>query len=225
MPRLRIPSTALLLAATALLAAGCGTGGMADENADASRGKQIFAQSCGACHALADAGTRGSTGPNLDSAFAFARTKEQKMEESTIREVVLQQIRFPAPPMPGPEVTLQESDDREEDAEAIAAYVASAVLGRQQGAAGAGQAQGGGQQGAQDGKSIFASAGCGSCHVLSDAGSTGTTGPNLDESKPDLQEAIRQIANGGGGMPAYKDQLTQQQIRAVARYVSRGAGK
>ena len=147
------------------------------------------------------------------------------MEESTIREVVLQQIRFPAPPMPGPEVTLQESDDREEDAEAIAAYVASAVLGRQQGAAGAGQAQGGGQQGGQDGKSIFASAGCGSCHVLSDAGSTGTTGPNLDESKPGLQEAIRQIANGGGGMPAYKDQLTQQQIRAVARYVSRGAGK
>jgi mono/diheme cytochrome c family protein len=32
------------------------------------------------------------------------------------------------------------------------------------------------------GSQIFASAGCGSCHTLSAAGTTGTTGPNLDES-------------------------------------------
>lgn len=32
------------------------------------------------------------------------------------------------------------------------------------------------------GAQVFASAGCGSCHTLSAAGSTGTTGPNLDES-------------------------------------------
>jgi mono/diheme cytochrome c family protein len=37
---------------------------------------------------------------------------------------------------------------------------------------------GGGSSGAQ----VFASAGCGSCHTMTAAGSTGTTGPNLDES-------------------------------------------
>ncbi len=36
----------------------------------------------------------------------------------------------------------------------------------------------GGSSGAQ----VFTSAGCGSCHTLAAAGSTGTTGPNLDES-------------------------------------------
>ena len=32
------------------------------------------------------------------------------------------------------------------------------------------------------GKEVFASAGCGSCHTLADAGATGNVGPNLDES-------------------------------------------
>lgn len=44
--------------------------------------------------------------------------------------------------------------------------------------AGSGEAAGGGGPGAQ----IFTSAGCGACHTLAAAGSTGTTGPNLDES-------------------------------------------
>jgi len=39
-------------------------------------------------------------------------------------------------------------------------------------------AEGGEAGGAQ----VFASAGCGSCHTMAAAGSTGTTGPNLDES-------------------------------------------
>lgn len=30
-------------------------------------GKQLFAQTCGACHTLADAGTSGTVGPNLDT--------------------------------------------------------------------------------------------------------------------------------------------------------------
>lgn len=32
------------------------------------------------------------------------------------------------------------------------------------------------------GAEVFAGSGCGSCHTLAAAGSTGTTGPNLDES-------------------------------------------
>ena len=34
------------------------------------------------------------------------------------------------------------------------------------------------------GKALFASKGCGVCHTLEAAGSTGTVGPNLDEKKP-----------------------------------------
>ena len=31
-----------------------------------AQGKQLFEQSCGTCHTLADAGTNGKIGPNLD---------------------------------------------------------------------------------------------------------------------------------------------------------------
>ena len=40
------------------------------------------------------------------------------------------------------------------------------------------------------GKEVFASAGCGSCHTLSDAGATGTVGPNLDDSSVDVAAAV-----------------------------------
>ncbi len=69
------------------------------------------------------------------------------------------------------------------------------------------------------GKTLFASSGCGGCHVLADAGTNGNVGPNLDEAKPSLEKAFSQITNGGGGMPPYKDQLTEQQIADIASYV------
>jgi cytochrome c oxidase subunit 2 len=75
------------------------------------------------------------------------------------------------------------------------------------------------------GKAVFASAGCGSCHTLKDAGSTGTVGPNLDQLKPDEAAVERQVTNGGGGMPPFKGQLTPAQITDVAKYVSSVAGK
>ena len=74
------------------------------------------------------------------------------------------------------------------------------------------------------GKAIFNSAGCGSCHVLKAAGSSGTAGPNLDESNPDMEEAVNQIANGGGGMPPFKGQLSEEEINNVAAFVVESAG-
>ena len=69
----RRPPRRLLLAVSAstfaLLAAGCGTGGMADaETANVARGKELFQQNCGSCHALADAGSTQTTGPDLAAA-------------------------------------------------------------------------------------------------------------------------------------------------------------
>jgi mono/diheme cytochrome c family protein len=74
------------------------------------------------------------------------------------------------------------------------------------------------------GKEVFASTGCGSCHTLSDAGSTGTIGPNLDESSVDFAAAVEQITNGGGGMQAYSGTLSEEEINNVAAYVVTARG-
>ncbi len=73
------------------------------------------------------------------------------------------------------------------------------------------------------GEEIYASAGCGGCHAYEAAGSSGTAGPNLDESDVDYDGAYQQIANGGGGMPAFKDQLSEQEIADVAAFVTEGS--
>jgi cytochrome c6 len=69
------------------------------------------------------------------------------------------------------------------------------------------------------GKRIFAAQDCGACHTLADAGTNGTIGPNLDEAKPDLEIAIDRVTNGKPPMPAFKDQLSEQEIADVAAYV------
>lgn len=74
------------------------------------------------------------------------------------------------------------------------------------------------------GKEVFAEAGCGACHTLADAGTTGTIGPNLDESKPSAELAVERVTNGMGAMPPFRDQLTEQQIQDVAAYVAQAAG-
>ena len=76
----------------------------------------------------------------------------------------------------------------------------------------------------ENGKKIFASAGCGSCHTLKDAGASGTIGPNLDEAKPDFQLAVDRVTNGASPMPSFKDQLSEQEIADVAAYVVQATG-
>ena len=97
-------------------------------------------------------------------------------------------------------------------------------------ATGDGEAGGGGEGGeggAGDpaaGEEVFASAGCGSCHALEEAGTTATVGPNLDESTIDQAAAAEQVANGGGGMPAFSGQLSEEQIQDVAAFVVASQG-
>jgi mono/diheme cytochrome c family protein len=79
---------------------------------------------------------------------------------------------------------------------------------------------GGGEGDVAAGKEVYASAGCGSCHTFADAGSTGTIGPDLDESSADFEAAAEQIRTGGGGMPAFEGQLSEQEIADVAAYVT-----
>ena len=73
---------------------------------------------------------------------------------------------------------------------------------------------------AENGKEIYASAGCGGCHTFSAAGSSGTVGPNLDDASVTFDAAVQQIKNGGGGMPAFGDRLSDQEIADVAAFVT-----
>ena len=89
------------------------------------------------------------------------------------------------------------------------------------------ETEGGGGDGEGDataGKAVFAKAGCGSCHTLSDAGSSGTVGPNLDDAKPSHDLVVERVTNGMGVMPSFKGQLSDKEIQDVAAYVSSSAG-
>jgi len=74
-----------------------------------------------------------------------------------------------------------------------------------------------------EGEKVFAS-NCAQCHALAAAGSSGEVGPNLDAIAPDESTVKARVTNGGGGMPAFADVLTQSQIDAVASYVAGSTG-
>jgi cbb3-type cytochrome c oxidase subunit III len=212
------------LAAVALLAAGCGTGGVASagERPDTNNGQQLFTQSCAACHTLQAAGATATIGPNLDNAFAADR--KEGYPESSIENVVLDQIRLGSGPLATyttnkkftPQTTMPANLVKGQDAIDVAAYVASVA-----GIGGFSAAPG---NVGTNGQAIF-KANCASCHTLAAAGSTGTVGPNLDQLKPAMAVVVRQVTNGGSIMPAFKGKLSAAQIQAVAKYVSSSAGK
>ena len=217
------------LAAAALLAAGCGTGGVASSGGtpDTGNGQQLFSASCGGCHTLQAAGTTGTIGPNLDN--AFAASVAEGYPQSSIENLVLDQIRIgsgtvvtyttnkkftPQQPMPANIVKGQDAID-------VAAYVAS-VAGQSGFTSPVSFASLG-----TDGAKIFEKAGCAGCHTLAAAKSTGTVGPNLDQLGSTLTVAVvsHQVEVGGGPMPAFQGKLSAAQIQAVAQYVASSVGK
>jgi cytochrome c6 len=75
--------------------------------------------------------------------------------------------------------------------------------------------------GDSQGKKLFTSVGCSSCHTLADAGATGQVGGNLDVMKPMAAQVAAQVTQGGGAMPSFAGQLSSDQIKAVADYVEK----
>jgi mono/diheme cytochrome c family protein len=110
---------AAVAAAAGLVLAGCGSDVKGD-HADVVNGKVLFVQRCGACHALARAGTRGNVGPDLDD--AFAQSISEGFKRNVINGVVKEQILYPSVSgkMPAKLVTGQDAVD-------IAAYVATSA--------------------------------------------------------------------------------------------------
>lgn len=105
------------LGAATIAVAGCSGGGSGDD-ANLVAGKIAFVDKCGSCHVLARAGTKGTTGPNLDDAFAVARS--EGWGDESIRGAVHGQILHPAMGgvMPAKLVEGESAHD-------VAAYVAS----------------------------------------------------------------------------------------------------
>lgn len=215
-PLLALMALAVLVAAVS----GCGT-----TDADPQRGRELFKVKCGTCHAMAEAGTSGQSGPNLDQAFAAARAVGN--DSDTIEGVVKAQVEYPRPStgnsavsMPAKIVTGQDLDD-------VAAYV-----GEWAGVPGAAPPKVPGGPGAE----VFANTGCDACHTLAAAEAGGVTGPNLDEVLPGetpahVEEMIKdpnaEIAKGypPNLMPQnYEQILTSKEIEDLVEYLLENAG-
>jgi mono/diheme cytochrome c family protein len=163
-----------VLAATVVVASGCGT-----TTADTARGRNLFIQNCGTCHTLAEAGSAGTQGPNLDDAFASARESGQNSD--TIEGIVKAQIENPRPENGDPAVSMPPDIVSGQDLDDVIAYVGSVA-----GVPGAAPPKVPGGPGAQ----VFASKGCGGCHTFAAANSGGVTGPNLNEVLPGQTAAM-----------------------------------
>jgi mono/diheme cytochrome c family protein len=78
------------------------------------------------------------------------------------------------------------------------------------------------------GARVFVRADCADCHTLATAGATGTRGPDLDRHfathAHSFEFLVAQISTGGNGMPAFRDRLSDQEIRDVATFLVNVAG-
>jgi len=110
----------------------------------------------------------------------------------------------------GPKVIAEDKPDKEDAAAAAAA--------RDGGGGGGGEQQEEAPAGV-DGKAVFTD-NCGSCHTLSAAGTSGTTGPNLDDVSLDATAIEGIVRDGRGAMPSLGGNLSDDEIAAVAAFVA-----
>lgn len=76
-----------------------------------------------------------------------------------------------------------------------------------------------------EGLQLFTDAGCGGCHTLSAAGSSGTVGPDLDDLRPSEERVQQAVTNGIGAMPAFGGQMSEEDIATLSAYVARVSGR
>ncbi|HSC03407.1 MAG TPA: c-type cytochrome [Solirubrobacteraceae bacterium] len=154
-------------------------------------GKKLFASNCASCHTLSHANSTGTVGPNLDD--AFRQDRADGVKSTSIEGLVSYWIQYPNTQGAMPAMLL-----KGQDAQNVAAYVArvAAVPGQDTGALAAAVAETVNPTPAV-GKTVFTGVGgCGSCHTLSAAATTGTVGPNLNTLKQACATPASQQARG-----------------------------
>lgn len=197
--------------------------GGVDLTASQVTGRELFAKNCATCHTLQASNSTGATGPNLDALKPGAAL----VENAVLLGRAAGNGNMPAGLLTGA------------DAKDVASYVA-AVAGHGEGvvtqAAGGAAAGGaaGGQTAAIDAKALFVQ-NCGSCHVLTAAGTTGTIGPSLeklakDDKVPQITEMIvkpnAEVVKGyqPGLMPQdYGTRLGPKAVAALAAYINQNS--
>lgn len=141
-------------------------------------GKQLFVTKCGVCHTLSHASTTGNIGPNLD--VAFRQDHADGIKSTSIQGLIDYWIQYPnANPSSG--AVMPPMLYKGQQAQDVAAYVAAvaAIPGQDTGAL-ATAVQATVPVTPAAGKAIFTGVGgCGACHTLAAAGTSGTVGPNL----------------------------------------------
>jgi mono/diheme cytochrome c family protein len=213
---------ALGLSAFALV----GLGGCAvSESGNPDRGRQLFVSKCGTCHVLEEAATSGTQGPDLDASFSQARASG--MDADTIAGVVKAQVENPRPSTDDPSVSMPANLVTGSDLDDVATYVSkvAGVPGIEPPAFAGGP---GGQ--------VFGENGCGSCHALEAAESTGTVGPDLDQvlagqSAAEIEKSITDPnakATPGyptGVMPAtFGQTIDAKDLKTLVRFLEQNAG-
>jgi mono/diheme cytochrome c family protein len=241
------------LAAASILAIGlgvtaCGSEGIEkqvqDDQPDVARGADLFAERCSGCHTMDVVGAQGGAtlvtdrervdGPNFNvrkenkdsvlyairnGGFSGAIMPENIVVGKDANDVAAFLAKYagqksspsPTPRPPASQTGAQQQTTRTQQQTTPEAGTNTTPAG-------------GGEQANAQGKQVFTE-NCASCHTLKDANATGKVGPDLDDLKPDDATTQRQVENGGGGMPAFKGQLSDAEIKAVAQYVSSVAGQ
>src|SRR3954470_3153880 len=240
--------------AIGLVATACGSEDIKlqpGEKANVTRGANLFATRCAGCHTLDLAGAHGGAtrvhdrervdGPNFNvrredvdsvlyairnGGFSGAIMPENIVVGQDANDVAAFLAKYAGGPRKGNDITPQSQPAASgRDTTSTQQDTTSTEQTTSTPEAGTTSTGGGGtQQASAQGKQIFTQ-NCAGCHTLKDAGTNGQIGPNLDDLKPDQPTVQQQVANGGGGMPAFKGQLNPNQIKAVAQYVSSVAGK
>jgi mono/diheme cytochrome c family protein len=238
----RVPRSLAVVALSALALVVLGGCAVKHPTANVVQGKVLFTSKCGSCHTLAHANTSGTTGPNLDD--AFARDRIDGVKSTSIQGLVSYWIQYP-----NTQGVMPAGLYKGQDAQDVASYVAAVAAkpGKDTGQL----ASAGGVTGTTPaaGKQVFTGVGgCGSCHVLADAGTTGVVGPNLDKDlKANCATAQSKQARGNsltqcihtaivkpyayipagykaGVMPAnFGTTLKPSEITALVNYLSKAA--
>jgi mono/diheme cytochrome c family protein len=240
---LRAPRSLAAFVPAALVLIAVGGCAVKHPTANVVSGKVAFVAKCGSCHTLSHASTTGTVGPNLDD--AFRQDRKDGIKTTSIQGLVSYWIQYPnANPNSG--AVMPAMLYKGQAAEDVAAYVAqvAAIPGQDSGQlATAVQAKVPVTPAA--GKAVFTGVGgCGSCHILADAGTNGTTGPNLQRLASDCATAASKKARGAslkqcittaivkpyaylpsgyaaGVMPAnFSQTLSSSQIQALVAYLS-----
>ena len=184
------------------------------------RGKQLFVTKCGACHTLSHANTTGTVGPNLD--VAFRQDRADGIKSTSIQGLVDYWIQYPNANVNSGAV-MPPMLYKGQAAQDVAAYVGvvAAEPGQDTGAL-ATAVQATVPVTPAAGKTVFTGVGgCGACHTLAAAGTSGTVGPNLDTRlKSDCALSASQKVRGASLQQCIKTAIVNPYAYIPSGYTS-----